>query len=149
MRDLETIALALTAAETGHLVFATLHTRGAAAAVNRIIDVFPAGQQAHVRTILADALVGVVSQELIPRLGGGRVPCVEILIATPAIRALIREGKTHQINNVMQMSARDGMRTRSAHLSQLYASQTIENPTESYAGSHRSAQSIMSKRLPL
>jgi twitching motility protein PilT len=113
-----------------------LHTRGAAAAVNRIVDVFPAGQQAHVRTMLADALAGVVSQELLPRLGGGRVPCVEILIATSAIRALIREGKTHQIDNVMQMSARDGMRTRSAHLSQLYASQSIEKPTKSCASPH-------------
>lgn len=136
LRDLETIALALTAAETGHLVLATLHTRGAAAAVNRIVDVFPAGQQAHVRTMLADALAGVVSQELLPRLGGGRVPCVEILIATSAIRALIREGKTHQIDNVMQMSARDGMRTRSAHLRQLYASQSIEKPTKSCVSPH-------------
>ncbi len=149
LRDLETMSLALTAAETGHLVFATLHTRGAAAAVNRMIDVFPPGQQAQVRAMLAEALVAVVSQELLVRVEGGRIPCVEILIATSAIRALIREGKTHQIENVMQISAQHGMQTRSAHLRQLYASRSIKRPAEYETVSSRSVQTAMSEKLHL
>jgi len=113
LRDIETMALALTAAETGHLVLATLHTRGAVSAVNRMIDVFPPGQQHQARTMLAESLTAVISQELLRKKEGGRVPCVELLIGTAAVRALIRDGKTHHIENVMQTSASAGMCTRS------------------------------------
>lgn len=109
MRDLETISSALTVAETGHLVFATLHTNSASQTVDRIIDVFPPGQQAQVRAQLAGTLRAIVSQRLIPKLNGGMVAAVEVLLANGAVRALIREGKTHQIDNVLQTSAAEGM----------------------------------------
>ncbi len=112
MRDLETIALALTAAETGHLVLSTLHTGGAAQTVNRIIDVFPSHQQEQVRVQLAESLVGVVAQLLLPTAdGAGRVPAVEVMVATPAIRNLIRESKVHQILSAIQTGAKDGMQS--------------------------------------
>ena len=112
MRDLETIATAVTAAETGHLVFATLHTQSAPATVDRIIDVFPAHQQAQIRTQLAAVLEGVISQTLVPRADGkGRVAALEVMIATGAIRNLIREGKTHQIPTLLQSGSREGMQT--------------------------------------
>ncbi len=112
MRDLETIALALTAAETGHLVLSTLHTSGAAQAVNRVIDVFPSHQQEQVRVQLAESLVGVVAQLLLPTAdGAGRVPAVEVMVATPAIRNLIRETKVHQIPSAIQTGAKDGMQS--------------------------------------
>ncbi|WP_307802603.1 type IV pilus twitching motility protein PilT [Cellulomonas dongxiuzhuiae] len=120
MRDLETISVALTAAETGHLVFATLHTQDAAQTIDRIIDVFPAHQQAQVRTQLAGALQGVVCQTLVKRSDGpGRAVATEVLIATPAIRNLIREGKTHQIYSAMQAGAQQGMHTLDQHLADL------------------------------
>src|SRR5665647_3502526 len=120
MRDLETISVALTAAETGHLVFATLHTQDAAQTVDRIIDVFPPNQQAQVRTQLAGAIQGIVSQTLCKRSDGpGRVVATEVLIATPAIRNLIREGKTHQIYSSMQAGAKQGMHTMDQHLAEL------------------------------
>ena len=104
MRDLETIEAALTIAETGHLVFATLHTNSTYEAVNRIVDVFPADQQKQILTQLAFTLEGVVTQQLIPRSrGGGRILCAEVLVCTPAIKAVIREGKTHQIYSLMQI----------------------------------------------
>lgn len=109
MRDRETIATAMTAAETGHLIFATLHTNSAAQSINRVIDSFPAEQQEQVRLQLAGALLGVVSQRLIPRLGGGLVPAVEVLIANYAIRNLIRENKVHQIDLVVDTSSGEGM----------------------------------------
>lgn len=109
MRDFETIAAAVTIAETGHLVFATLHTNSAAQTVDRIIDVFPDSQQQQIRAQLASTLEGVVSQRLIPAIGGGRLPAVEILLATPAVRAVIREGKTHQIDNIITTSIDLGM----------------------------------------
>ncbi len=102
MRDLESIAAALTIAETGHLVFSTLHTNNAAETVDRVIDVFPPHQQNQVRTQLANTLLGIISQRLIPKIGGGRVVAAEVLFTTPAVRNLIREGKSHQINNVIQ-----------------------------------------------
>ena len=103
MRDLETISLALTAAETGHLVFATLHTNSAAETVNRIVDVFPAGQQDQIRAQFSNSLLGVVSQRLLPTLNGkGRVAAMEIMIANPAVKNMIREGKTHQIPSLIQ-----------------------------------------------
>jgi twitching motility protein PilT len=110
MRDLETIATAITAAETGHLVFSTLHTNTAAETVERIIDVFPPHQQQQVRVQLSGVLQGVLSQQLLPRKDGkGRVCAVEILVATHAVRALVREGKTHQIPSAIQTGASEGM----------------------------------------
>ncbi len=120
MRDLETISTALTAAETGHLVFATLHTQSTAQTVDRIIDVFPAGQQAQVRMQLSIALQGIVTQQLLPTADGlSRVCACEVLVPSPAIRNLIREGKTHQIYSAIQTSGAAGMQTMDAHLAQL------------------------------
>ncbi|CAN5446664.1 type IV pilus twitching motility protein PilT [soil metagenome] len=120
MRDLETISTALTAAETGHLVFATLHTQSTAQTVDRIIDVFPPHQQQQVRMQLSIALQGIVTQQLIPTSdGAGRVVACEILVPTPAIRNLIREGKTHQIYQALQTSGSVGMQTMDAHLASL------------------------------
>lgn len=120
MRDLETIEIALTAAETGHLVMATLHTQDAAQTIDRVIDVFPPHQQQQVRTQLAGAIQGVVCQQLVRTADGkGRVVATEILVATPAIRNLIREGKTHQIYSAMQAGAKFGMATMDQHLAEL------------------------------
>jgi twitching motility protein PilT len=120
MRDLETISTALTAAETGHLVFATLHTQSTAQTVDRIIDVFPPGQQGQVRTQLSIALQGIVTQQLLPTADGfGRVVATEVLVPTPAIRNLIREGKTHQIYAAVQTSGAVGMQTMDADLARL------------------------------
>jgi twitching motility protein PilT len=120
MRDLETISTALTAAETGHLVFATLHTQSTSQTVDRVIDVFPAGQQGQVRMQLSIALQGIVTQQLLPTAdGSGRVCASEVLVPTPAIRNLIREGKTHQIYSALQTSGGLGMQTMDAHLAQL------------------------------
>jgi twitching motility protein PilT len=120
MRDLETIGTALTAAETGHLVFATLHTQDAPQTVDRIIDVFPAHQQQQIRVQLATSLQGVVTQQLVPLAGGqGRTVAVEIMVATPAIRNLIREGKVHQIYSALQAGARFGMRSMDQSLAEL------------------------------
>ena len=119
MRDYETIAAALTIAETGHLVFATLHTNSSYEAVNRIVDVFPSDQQRQVLTQLAFVLEGVVTQQLIPRSrGGGRVMVSEVLVCTPAIRAVIREGKTQQIYSLMQAGQKYGMQTMNQALLQ-------------------------------
>lgn len=109
MRDFETMAAAVTLAETGHLVFATLHTATAAQTVDRIIDVFPAHQQSQIRQQLAGALQATVSQRLVPRVGGGRIAALEIMIGSSAVRNLIREGKTFQIDNVIQTSGESGM----------------------------------------
>jgi len=109
MRDLETIASAITIAETGHLVLSTLHTNGAAQSVDRIIDVFPPYQQQQIRIQLAGILQGIISQRLIPMVGGGRMAVAEILVATPAVRNIIREGKTHQLDAVIQTGAEHGM----------------------------------------
>jgi twitching motility protein PilT len=120
MRDLETMSTALTAAETGHLVFATLHTQSTAQTVDRIIDVFPSEQQKQVRMQLSIALQGIVTQQLLPTSdGAGRVVACEILVPTPAVRNLIREGKTHQIYSAIQTSGSLGMQTMDAHLAQL------------------------------
>jgi twitching motility protein PilT len=119
MRDLETIEAALTIAETGHLVFATLHTNSTYEAVNRIVDVFPADQQKQILTQLAFTLEGVVTQQLIPRSrGGGRVLCAEVLVCTPAIKAVIREGKIHQVYSLMQAGQKFGMQTMNQGLLQ-------------------------------
>jgi len=120
MRDLETISVALTAAETGHLVFATLHTQDAAQTIDRIIDVFPPSQQDQVRVQLASAIQGVVCQTLCKRADGpGRAVATEVMVATPAIRNLIREGKTHQIYSSMQAGQQQGMHTLDQHLADL------------------------------
>jgi twitching motility protein PilT len=119
MRDLESIKFALTVAETGHLVFATLHTNDTAQSLGRMIDVFPAEQQAQIRVQLAAALSCVVYQRLIPRVGGGMVAAHEVLVATPAVRNLVKEGKTHQLRNSLVTGARDGMVTLEQSLSHL------------------------------
>src|SRR5206468_2909712 len=118
MRDYETVAAALTIAETGHLVFATLHTNSTYEAVNRIVDVFPADQQRQIHSQLAFVLEGVITQQLIPRRAGGRVMCAEVLVCTPAIKAVIREGKTHQIYSLMQAGQKFGMQTMNMALLQ-------------------------------
>jgi twitching motility protein PilT len=126
MRDLETIQAGLTIAETGHLAFATLHTNSAAEAINRIIDVFPSHQQSQVRAQLAFCLEGIVTQTLLPRMGGkGRAMAAEILVVTPAIRALIRDDTVHQIYSMMQSGKKFGMQTMNDALYQLYMSKTV------------------------
>ena len=126
MRDLETISLALTAAETGHLVFGTLHTSSAPKTIDRIIDVFPAGQQGQIRTMLSESLEAVVAQTLLKKKGGGRVAACEILIGAPAVRNLIREGKLHQITSMMQTGQRLGMQTLDMGLADLVKRGLIE-----------------------
>lgn len=111
MRDLETISAAITIAETGHLVFATLHTNSAAQSIDRMIDVFPPHQQPQVRAQLANILMAICSQRLVPMIGGGRAVSAEILVATPAVRNIIREGKTHQLDAVIQTGADQGMQS--------------------------------------
>jgi twitching motility protein PilT len=111
MRDLETIAAAITIAETGHLVFATLHTNSAAQSIDRMIDVFPPHQQPQVRAQLANILMAIAAQRLLPAIGGGRVAAAEILVATPAVRNIIREGKSHQLEAVIQTGAEFGMQS--------------------------------------
>ena len=130
MRDLETIESALTIAETGHLVFATLHTNSTYEAVNRIVDVFPSDQQRQIYTQLAFTLEGVVTQQLIPRsFGPGRVMCAEVLVCTPAIKAVIREGKTHQIYSLMQAGQKFGMQTMNQALLQAVLDKAL-NPED-------------------
>jgi twitching motility protein PilT len=120
LRDLETIEAAISAAETGHVVFGTLHTTGAQGTVNRIIDAFPTNQQEQVRTQLSTAIIGVVSQALLPKIGGGRVAAYEILVCTPAIGNLIRENKTFRINSAIQTGAKLGMQLLDDHLFKLW-----------------------------
>ena len=121
MRNLETISIALTAAETGHLVLATLHTNNAPSTIDRIVDIFPPHQQQQVKTQLAGAIQGVISQQLLARANTkGRVPAIEVMLANNAIRNLIREGKSHQIYSVMQTSLSDGMITMDRALFELY-----------------------------
>lgn len=120
LRDLETIEAALTLAETGHLVFGTLHTRNAPSTVDRVIDVFPSDQQDQIRVLLGNTLEGVISQQLLARLGGGRCAALEIMIGTPAIKNLIREGKTHQMYSVIETNAQIGMQTMDKSLADLF-----------------------------
>ena len=125
MRDNETISATLTMAETGHLVFATLHTNDAAQTLDRVVDVFPAEQQAQIRVQLAGSLQAVVSQRLVPRIGGGRAAAFEILIANYAVRNMIRDGRTNQLRNVILTGSKDGMQTLEGSLSALVAEQLI------------------------
>jgi len=131
MRDLETIAIAIETAETGHLVFGTLHTTTAASTVDRIIDQFPADRQAQIRVMLSESLKGVISQTLCKRIGGGRVAAREILLSTPAIANLIREGKTFQIPSIIQTSKKIGMNTLNDALLELVEKKVVE-PDEAY-----------------
>lgn len=119
MRDLETIQAAITIAETGHLVFATLHTNSAAQSIDRIIDVFPSYQQAQVRTQLSNILMAICAQRLVPAIGGGRVVAAEIMVANSAIRSLIRDGKTHQLDTAIQTGVDQGMQTMDRTLAKL------------------------------
>lgn len=125
MRDLETVESALNISETGHLAFATLHTSSCAESITRIIDVFPTNQQEQVRVTLSFVLQAVVTQQLIPKIGGGRVLGLEIMIATPAIRALIRDQKIHQIYSSIQAGQKYGMRTMNQSLAELYLAHKI------------------------
>ena len=131
LRDLETIAIALETAETGHLVFGTLHTSSACGTVDRIIDQFPTDRQAQVRTMLSESLKGVISQNLLRRIGGGRVAALEVLIITSAIANLIREAKTFQIPSLMQTGKRHGMQLMNDALVAL-VKQKVVDPDEAY-----------------
>ncbi|MGO3702246.1 MAG: type IV pilus twitching motility protein PilT [Candidatus Saccharimonadales bacterium] len=125
MRDLETISAAITIAETGHLVFATLHTNSAAQSIDRMIDVFPPHQQPQVRSQLANILMGICSQRLVPAIGGGRVVAAEVLVANSAVRNIIREGKSHQLDAVIQTGADQGMQTMDRTLASLVQAGTV------------------------
>jgi twitching motility protein PilT len=120
MRDLETIEAALSISETGHLAFATLHTNSCAESINRIVDVFPTNQQEQIRVTLSFVLQAVVTQTLIPKIGGGRALALEVMVATPAIRALVRDDKVHQIYSMMQSGQKYGMKTMNQSLADLY-----------------------------
>lgn len=125
MRDLETIAAAITIAETGHLVFATLHTNSASQSIDRMVDVFPPHQQPQIRAQLANILMAICSQRLVPSIGGGRVAAAELLIATPAVRNIIREGKSHQLEAVIQTGAEFGMQSMDKTLVNLIHNGTV------------------------
>lgn len=125
MRDLETISAAITLAETGHLVLATLHTNSAAQSVDRIIDVFPPHQQQQIRIQVAGMLQAICAQRLVPKIGGGRIAAAEILVVTPAARNIVREGKTHQLDSVIQTGADDGMQSMDRTLVDLIHQGTI------------------------
>lgn len=125
MRDLETISAAITIAETGHLVFATLHTNSAAQSIDRMVDVFPPHQQPQIRAQLANILMAICSQRLVPAIGGGRVVASEILVATPAVRNIIREGKSHQLDAVIQTGADQGMQSMDKTLVGLVQAGTV------------------------
>ena len=126
MRDLETIEAAITAAETGHVVFGTLHTTGAQGTVNRIIDVFPTNQQEQIRTQLSTSVIGILSQALLPKIGGGRVAAYEMLVVTPAIANLIRENKTFRITSAIQTGQKLGMQLLDDHMFKLWRQGLVE-----------------------
>ena len=125
MRDPESISTALTASETGHLVFSTLHTNSASQTIDRIIDSFPSGQQGQVSSQLAATLVAIVSERLVPRIDGGRIPACEILFANPAVRNLIRERKTYQIDLIIETNVQEGMITLNRSLADLVVRREI------------------------
>lgn len=147
MRDLETIESALSISETGHLAFATLHTNSAAESVNRIIDAFPANQQEQIRVALSFCLQAIVSQILIPIIGGGRTLAMEILVVTPAIRALIRDDKVHQIYSMIQSGQKFGMKTMNQSLSELYQTGKITiNDGMNYSHNPQELGEMLSKQ---
>ncbi len=125
MRDLETIESAISISETGHLAFATLHTNSAAESINRIVDSFPTNQQEQIRVSLSFSLQAIVSQQLIPKIGGGRIMALEIMVCTPAIRALVRDDKVHQMYSMIQSGQKYGMKTMNQTLAELYQSGKI------------------------
>jgi twitching motility protein PilT len=139
MRDLETIRLALTAAETGHLVFGTLHTSSAAKTIDRVVDVFPAQEKEMVRAMLSESLRAVNSQTLLKRNGGGRVAAHEIMIGTPAIRNLIREGKIAQMYSAIQTGAQQGMQTLDQCLTDLVTKGVVSKEEARYKASNKDA----------
>jgi twitching motility protein PilT len=137
LRDLETIRLALTAAETGHLVFGTLHTSSAAKTVDRIVDVFPAAEKEMVRAMLSESLRAVISQTLLKKVGGGRIAAHEIMIGTPAIRNLIREGKIAQMYSAIQTGLGQGMKTLDQDLAELMAKGLINKEEARYRAANK------------
>jgi len=151
MRDIESIQIALTMAETGHLVFATLHTNDAPQAIDRIIDVFPAWRQEQTRVQLSASLAAIVAQRLVPKVGGGMVAAFEVLIATNPVRNLIREGRSNQLANVMTTNHKEGMRTLETSLAELVASGTIayEDAVEVSAHPKELARALVSLGVPL
>lgn len=147
MRDLETIESALSIAETGHLAFATLHTNSAAESINRIIDAFPTNQQSQIRVSLSFSLQAIVSQTLIPKIGGGRVMAMEILVVTPAIRALVRDDKVHQIYSMIQGGQKYGMKTMNQMLADLYTTGKITiNDAMNYSHNPQELGEMLSKQ---
>lgn len=144
MRDFETISVAMTAAETGHLVFSTLHTLGAANTINRIIDVFPPNQQRQITVQLSSVLQAVVSQQLVPSIDGGQVPAFELMTVTPAIRNMIRENKIHQIDGLIYSASSDAMFSMDSSLLKLYKSGKI---SEEEALSHASNPDMLKRKL--
>lgn len=149
MRDLETISTAITAAETGHLVMSTLHTQGAASTIDRIIDVFPPYQQQQIRIQLAGTLQGIISQQLLPKENEpGRVAAFEVMLATPAIKNMIREGKTHQIQSVLQTGSKFGMQTMDNCLLDLYKRGIISREnTMSYSFDYERMMKLISQQI--
>lgn len=148
MRDLETTSIAITAAETGHLVLATLHTRNAPQSIDRIIDIFPPHQQGQVRSQLADCLEATFSQRLLPKLGGGRIVAVEVMIATTAVRNLIREGKSYQMYGIMETSLSYGMKTLDMALGELYLEGYITfDQATAYAVDPTSLERLVERRF--
>ncbi|OGO68148.1 MAG: type IV pili twitching motility protein PilT [Chloroflexi bacterium RBG_19FT_COMBO_62_14] len=147
MRDPETMAGCLTAAETGHLVFSTLHTNSAAMSIDRVIDAFPPHQQSQIRMQLSLILLGILSQSLLARMDGqGRAPAVEVLVANAAVRNLIREGKTHQISNVIQTGGQEGMQTMEQALKDLYLRQVISHEQALIAARDQNALRLLLER---
>lgn len=150
MRDLETIAITLTIAETGHLTLATLHTNSAAESIHRIIDIFPSHQQGQVRSQLAFVIEGVITQQLLPKIGGGRVLAAEVMVATPAIRALIRDQKEHQIYSMIQSGQKYGMQTMNQALYTLYAKRLITLETAfDYSSNIEELEHMVEQKSPV
>lgn len=146
MRDLETIEAALSISETGHLAFATLHTNSCAETINRIVDVFPNNQQEQIRINLSFTLQAVVSQQLIPKVGGGRVLALEVMIATPAIRAIIRDDKVHQLYSMIQAGQKFGMKTMNQSLAELYlAGRITVNDAMSYSSNTQELSEMLQR----
>lgn len=146
MRDLETIESALNISETGHLAFATLHTNSCAETINRIVDVFPTNQQEQIRVTLSFVLQAVVSQVLIPKIGGGRVLAMEIMIATPAVRAIIRDDKVHQLYSMIQSGQKYGMKTMNQSLAELYHTGKITlNDAMSFSSNTQELSEMLSR----
>ena len=139
MRDLETIRLALTAAETGHLVFGTLHTSSAAKTIDRVVDVFPAAEKDMVRSMLSESLRAVISQTLLKKIGGGRVAAHEIMIGTPAIRNLIREGKIAQMYSAIQTGQSNGMQTLDQCLTELVSKGVVSKEEARFKAQNKDA----------